>query len=169
MQRLVLVLAVTATMLCCGSATRAQALYPAEFAACQPLPPWYPRGWELMGALSMRHLCLWTCLLSASLLPLSCSLSAPARVRSRCHICVPAGGGEDAVERFCSVRVAGSDSGSLIRRQTACTELTRLSHSRALGIPIWEDRGLAKRPPPRSRWRPPHGIKSPDCLRGLAP
>ena len=84
------------------------------------------------------------------------------------HICVPAGGGEDAVERFCSVRVAGSDSGSLIRRQTACTELSRLSHSRALGIPIWEDRGLAKRPPPRSRWRPPHGIKSPDCLRGLA-
>ena len=83
-QRLVLVLAVTATMLCCGSATRAQALYPAEFAACQPLPPWYPRDWELMGALSMRHLCLWTCLLSASLLPLSCSLSAPARVRSRC-------------------------------------------------------------------------------------
>ena len=47
-QRLVLVLAGTATMLCCGSATRAQALYPAEFAACQPLPPWYPRGWELM-------------------------------------------------------------------------------------------------------------------------
>jgi hypothetical protein len=44
MQRLALALAVTATMLCCGSATRAQA----EFAACQPLPPWYPRGWELM-------------------------------------------------------------------------------------------------------------------------
>src|SRR5215831_2271624 len=35
------------------------------------------------GALSLRHLCLWTCLLSSSLLPLSCSLPAPARVRSR--------------------------------------------------------------------------------------
>src|SRR5262249_2528375 len=42
MQRRALALAVTATLLCCGSATRAQA----EFAACQPLPPWYPRGWE---------------------------------------------------------------------------------------------------------------------------
>jgi hypothetical protein len=48
MQPLALALAVTATMLCCGSATRAQVLYPAEFAVCQPLPPWYPRGWELM-------------------------------------------------------------------------------------------------------------------------
>jgi hypothetical protein len=51
MQRRALALAVTATMLCCGSATSAQTgtvLYPAEFAACQPLPPWYPRGWELM-------------------------------------------------------------------------------------------------------------------------
>src|SRR5262249_58455745 len=49
MQRLAV--AVTATMLCCASATRAQAgtfFYPAEFAACQPLPSWYPRGWELM-------------------------------------------------------------------------------------------------------------------------
>jgi len=41
-QRLVLALAVTATMLCCGSATRAQVVI------CPPLPPWYPRGWELM-------------------------------------------------------------------------------------------------------------------------
>ena len=48
MQRRALALAVTAAMLCCASATRAQALYPAEFAVCQPLPPWYPRGWELM-------------------------------------------------------------------------------------------------------------------------
>jgi len=48
MQRLVLALAVTAAMLCCASATRAQVFYPAEFAVCQPLPPWYPRGWELM-------------------------------------------------------------------------------------------------------------------------
>jgi len=36
------------------------------------------------GALSMRHLCLWTCLLPTSLLPLPCSLPAPARVHSRC-------------------------------------------------------------------------------------
>jgi len=41
-QRLVLALAVTATMLCCASAARAQAVI------CPPLPPWYPRGWELM-------------------------------------------------------------------------------------------------------------------------
>ena len=41
-QRLVLALAVTATMLCCGSSARAQVLI------CPPLPPWYPRGWELM-------------------------------------------------------------------------------------------------------------------------
>jgi hypothetical protein len=42
-QRLALALAVTAAMLYCGSATRAQGL-----PVCQPLPPWYPRGWELM-------------------------------------------------------------------------------------------------------------------------
>jgi len=50
-QRLALTLAVAATMVCYGSATRAQAgtaFYPVAFAACQPLPPWYPRGWELM-------------------------------------------------------------------------------------------------------------------------
>jgi hypothetical protein len=41
-QRLVLALAVTATMLCCASAARAQAVI------CPPLPPSYPRGWELM-------------------------------------------------------------------------------------------------------------------------
>jgi len=42
-QRLVLALAVTATMLCCASAARAQAVI------CPPLlPSWYPRGWELM-------------------------------------------------------------------------------------------------------------------------
>jgi hypothetical protein len=50
-QRLALALAVTATMLCGGSATAAQAgaaFYSAEFAACAPLPPWYPRSWELV-------------------------------------------------------------------------------------------------------------------------
>ena len=41
-QRLVLALVVTATMLCCASAARAQAVI------CPPLPPWYQRGWELM-------------------------------------------------------------------------------------------------------------------------
>ena len=50
-QRFVLALALTvtatATMLCWGSAARAQAVYPA-FAVCPPLPAWYPRGWELM-------------------------------------------------------------------------------------------------------------------------
>ena len=48
MQRLALALAVTATTLCCGSVTRAQVAYPVEPTVCQPLPSWYPRGWELM-------------------------------------------------------------------------------------------------------------------------
>ena len=51
MQRLALALAVTATTLCCGSVTRAQvatAFYPVGPTVCQPLPSWYPRGWELM-------------------------------------------------------------------------------------------------------------------------
>jgi hypothetical protein len=42
-----LALAVTATMLCCGSAARAQ-VYPEAVTVCQPIPAWYPRGWELM-------------------------------------------------------------------------------------------------------------------------
>jgi len=47
-QRLALALGVTAIMLCWGSVTRAQtAFYPVKL-ACQPLPSWYPRGWELM-------------------------------------------------------------------------------------------------------------------------
>jgi hypothetical protein len=49
MQRLAL--ALIAITLCCGSVSRAQAgsaVYPVEFAVCQPLPSWYPRGWELM-------------------------------------------------------------------------------------------------------------------------
>ena len=43
MQRLALALAVTAITLCWGSVTRAQVA-----TVCQPLPSWYPRGWELM-------------------------------------------------------------------------------------------------------------------------
>jgi hypothetical protein len=46
-QRLSLALAVTAITLCCGTVTRAQVV-------CQPLPPWYPRGWELM----LRYPCV---------------------------------------------------------------------------------------------------------------
>jgi hypothetical protein len=49
-QRLALALAVTAITLCCGSMARAQvvtAFYPGP-TVCQPLPAWYPRGWELM-------------------------------------------------------------------------------------------------------------------------
>ena len=46
MQRLALAqglaLAVTATMLCCGSAARAQ-VYPEAVTVCQPIPAWYPR------------------------------------------------------------------------------------------------------------------------------
>jgi hypothetical protein len=49
-QRLYLALAVTAITLCCGTVTRAQVGLP----VCQPLPPWYPRGWELM----LRYPCV---------------------------------------------------------------------------------------------------------------
>ena len=45
MRRLTLVLTVTLITLCCGSVPRAQVLGPI---VCQPLPNWYPRGWELM-------------------------------------------------------------------------------------------------------------------------
>ena len=47
-QRLSLALAVTAITLCCGTVTRAQVSYALGPTVCQPLPPWYPRGWELM-------------------------------------------------------------------------------------------------------------------------
>jgi hypothetical protein len=49
-QRLSLALAVTAITLCCGTVTRAQVstVYPVGLTVCQPLPSWYPRGWELM-------------------------------------------------------------------------------------------------------------------------
>jgi hypothetical protein len=55
MQRLALAVALTAAVLYCGSSTPAQAeiLYPAV-TACEPFPPWYPRGWELM----MRRPCV---------------------------------------------------------------------------------------------------------------
>ena len=51
MQRLALALAVTAITLCWGSVAHAQvatAFYPVGSTVCQPLPSWYPRGWELM-------------------------------------------------------------------------------------------------------------------------
>jgi hypothetical protein len=47
-QRLAMALPMTVTMLCFGSATYAQVVYPAEIVVCQPFPPDYPRGWELM-------------------------------------------------------------------------------------------------------------------------
>jgi hypothetical protein len=43
MRRLALAAALIATMLCCEAATPAQADY-----YCEPFPPGYPRGWELM-------------------------------------------------------------------------------------------------------------------------
>jgi hypothetical protein len=43
-QRLSLALAVIAITLCWGTVTRAQV----GLTVCQPLPSWYPRGWELM-------------------------------------------------------------------------------------------------------------------------
>jgi len=53
-QRLSLALAVTAITLCCGTVTRAQVSYAVGPTVCQPLPPWYPRGWELM----LRYPCV---------------------------------------------------------------------------------------------------------------
>jgi hypothetical protein len=50
-QLLALTLAVTAITLCGGSAIRGEvitAFSPVGFTVCQPLPSWYPRGWELM-------------------------------------------------------------------------------------------------------------------------
>src|SRR5262245_44936236 len=44
-QRFTLALTVTLTTLCWGSVTHAQVL---GATVCQPLPSWYPRGWELM-------------------------------------------------------------------------------------------------------------------------
>ena len=85
MQRLALALAVTAITLCWGSVAHAQvatAFYPVGPTVCQPLPSWYPRGWELMHALSLRHLYLWIFLLSSGLLRLSGSLSISASVNS---------------------------------------------------------------------------------------
>jgi hypothetical protein len=51
MRRLALAAALIGTMLHCGAATPAQAEYYAYtvgYAACEPFPPGYPRGWELM-------------------------------------------------------------------------------------------------------------------------
>ena len=51
MRRLALAAALIGTMLHCGAVTPAQAqyyAYTAGYAACEPFPPGYPRGWELM-------------------------------------------------------------------------------------------------------------------------
>src|SRR5262245_11318957 len=56
-----------------------------------------------------------------------------------------------------------------VRIGTEAIHGTDSSHPRALGIPIGQHCGLAKRAPRRSRWRPSHSVKSPYCLRGLAP
>ena len=48
MQRLALALGVIAMTLCWASMTRAQPLSYDVKLVCQPLPGWYPRGWELM-------------------------------------------------------------------------------------------------------------------------
>ena len=86
MQRLSLALAVTAITLCCGTVTRAQvstAFYPVGPTVCQPLPSWYPRGWELM----VRYPCA-TYVYGPSYYPsnllLSGGLLVPASVNSCC-------------------------------------------------------------------------------------
>jgi hypothetical protein len=51
MRRLALAAALIGTMLHCWAATPARAeyyAYTAGYAACEPFPPGYPRGWELM-------------------------------------------------------------------------------------------------------------------------
>jgi len=51
MRRLALAAALIGTILCREAATPAQAqyyAYTAGYAACEPFPPGYPRGWELM-------------------------------------------------------------------------------------------------------------------------
>jgi hypothetical protein len=84
-----LALAVTATMLCCGSPTRAQVVI------CPPLPPWYPHGWELM----VRYPCVIYVMDLPTIHQLITVILQPTRTNvSRCiadHICVPAGGGDD--------------------------------------------------------------------------
>ena len=53
MQRFALAGALIATLLCCEAATPARAEF-YDYWACQPFPPGYPRGWELM----VRRPCL---------------------------------------------------------------------------------------------------------------
>src|SRR5262245_9748600 len=88
-QRLVLALAVIATLLCCGSATHAQVVI------CPQLPPWYPRGWELM----VRYQCVIYGYGPSYYPP--AYYRYPTAIRTSVsrfiagHIYVPAGGGED--------------------------------------------------------------------------
>ena len=78
--------------------TRAQVGFP----VCEPLPPWYPRGWELM----LRYPCVTyvygspithppTILIRQSTRTSECQLPYTGSIAG--HICVLAGGGEDAV------------------------------------------------------------------------
>src|SRR5262249_32717597 len=106
-QRLVLALAVTATMLCCGSATRAQVVI------CPPLPPWYPRGWELM----VRYPCVTYVYGPSCYSPAYYPYPAYPHQRERVHrghICVPAGGGEDR-----EASIGGDGGTTIVRRRKA--------------------------------------------------
>ena len=117
MQRLALALGVTAITLCCGSVTRAQtAFYPVGL-ACQPLPSWYPRGWELM----VRYPCYYvyaafllfsrlTTLIRQSTRTSVCQF-APHTGSIAGHICVPAGGGEQAVAPLSPALLRAGDVG----------------------------------------------------------
>ena len=85
MQRLALALAVTAITLCWGSVTRAQvatAFYPVGLDGLPAASQLVSARLGIDGALSLRHLCLWTFLLSSGLLFLSGSLPVSASVNS---------------------------------------------------------------------------------------
>ena len=116
MQRLALALGVTAITLCCGSVTRAQtAFYPVGL-ACQPLPSWYPRGWELM----VRYPCYYVyapSYYSPAYYPYP-AVYPHQRVSIRAHtgsiaghICVPAGGGEQTVAPLLPALLRAGDAG----------------------------------------------------------
>ena len=83
MRRLALALAVTAITLCWGSVTRAQvAFYPVGADGLPAAPQLVSARLGIDGALSVRHLCLWTFLLSSGSLPLFGSLPVSTSVNS---------------------------------------------------------------------------------------